>query len=167
MNLFKKLSGKKEENTTLMLLLFLFEDFDHTLPEDDKESYDRFATPIMLDVIKLHYYEELKPLKKWNYDYLLNTNDLRKQETSHLEFRDTNTKEINDRAKYKDMCNGLKSGWKNILISRFPKYNREKLEDGFEKIQFDYFPSKCLLVASFLLDNIIEMSVHEFRPPRT
>ncbi|GHT67364.1 hypothetical protein AGMMS50239_30410 [Bacteroidia bacterium] len=163
MKVFKKLFERKKKNTTLMYHCLLFEDFDHQLPKKDKDSHNQFLHPVMFDIIRLHYHDALKPPKKWNYDNTLVALNLRGKEVAHLDFRDTDTYEINDKAKYKAMCDNLKSLWKDILIKRFPKYSKEKLEDGFEKIQIDYFPSRCLLVLSMLLDGVMKNSTDEYR----
>lgn len=161
MEILKKIFGNKGNSTSLMFVLILFEDFDHQRPAKNKDSYNEFALPVMYNLVDLHYTQKLKS-KKWTYDYMLNPIDLRDKRILHTEFRDLETKEIKDKSKYKEMCNGIKSRWKEQLIERFPQYDRNALEDGFEKIVFDYFPSKCILAASFLLDDLLNYGVNKF-----
>ena len=152
---------------TLMLYLFLFEDNNHPRPVQNRENIESFITPIMLDVIRLHYYETLKPPKKWNYDYELKTVSRsafdNREYMRDLNFLNPETKKIDDDIKYRKWCNEFKSLWKDELIERFPKYSREKLEDGFEEINFDYFSERSLFVASILLVGVMKNDVSEYR----
>ena len=149
--------GKKETITTLMLSIFLFEDFDHQRPEQTQSGAEKFAQPIAAAVLREHYYEQLCPPKKWNYDYRVkvmpNSTD---PAFSRFDFRDPETKEISDTEKYHELCSTMKMLWKEQLLKRFPKYNRSKLEDGFENIKFTYSPEACTLTASVLMEGLMK-----------
>lgn len=145
--------GKKQECTTLMIGVLLFEDFDHQRPNT---GIKEFREPIIIDVLKEHYFEALRPPKNWNYDFDIAavSDDMTSPEMARFEFRDPETKAIVNKTGYKEMCYAIKTKWKSHLLQRFPKYDREKFEDGFEQIKFSYLPERAILAMSMLLDDI-------------
>ena len=147
------LFGKKK--VTLMLEFVLFEDFDHQRPDTaHPESLRKFGEPIVRQVYKKNYVNTLEP-GKWNYHYDLQIISGAKSEAfAQFDFRDPETKEIASAAKYKEFTDGIKSGWKKDLQTRFPKYKPDKMEDAFENIKIDYFPEDGLLVESVLLEGV-------------
>jgi|GEM_PF-2470299 len=151
--------GERVKNTSLMLKVFFFEDSKHSRPKlISEKDHEEFIWPIMADIIKLHYYGVFKPPKKWTYDFRLVTipeNSLPKG----LDFRDHDTNEIKNRGAYSEFCGMVPQHWIDELISRFPEYDKSKLSIGFQNIKFDYFPLSSLLVASLLLDDILEYGI--------
>ncbi|HPF87601.1 MAG TPA: hypothetical protein PK537_06055 [Candidatus Limiplasma sp.] len=113
--------------------------------------------PVVMDVVKQHYFEVLRPPKQWNYHCDLSyTAYMASQELAHLEFRDHETKEIANKASYKMFCSAMKDSLKKNLQSKFPAYDTEKLEDGFEETKYTYDKKRCTITVSVLLENIME-----------
>jgi len=155
---------KRIKNTTLMVGIILFEDFDHQRPVASYTEYKGFAEPIVVDVLRAHYFEELRPPKKWNWDLeMIVMDSMTSPVGSHYDVRDPETKEVADKASYKEMCSGLKNVWKDRLLERFPRYDRTRFEDTFETVKYTYLKERCVLAASVLMEDIMQRE-DDFRP---
>ena len=148
--------------TTLTYCVFLFEDNDHRDP-GSASARNSFGAKFIPALLKKHYADTLKPPKKWNYYcalWPLNFNDER---TRVFDFRNPVTHEINDKAKFNEMCSALKGIWKERLRTVFPDYNRNRMEDSLEEAKFDYFPAECVIIISSLADGLVKGGSEEFK----
>ena len=152
--------------TTLTFGVFHFGDAQNKAPTNLYEQNDLAAKQLEV-LVKRHYLEQLRPPRKWNYYFhFFSIPDFQNPQTRHLDFRDPNTGEINDHAKYAEVCNITKGEWKNKLITEFPQYKRNKFEDCFEEVKFDYFPEKRLLLMSMLVDGLVKQGTETFKDTR-
>jgi len=155
--------GLFRKPTTLTFCIFFFEDAGHKAPTNIYHQND-LAAQHAVPLIQRHYSEQLKPPRKWNYYFVfLPLPDLQNPQTRHMDFRNSVTHEISDHAKYAEICSSLKTIWKERLMQVFPDYDRNKLEDGLEQANFDYFPGKNTLIVSSLMPGLVKQGTETFK----
>lgn len=142
---------------TMLVQLTLFEDFDHPGPGPTLEEAERYAAPMIFELANSLYYEDFIPPVFWNYYFTFYTlPNMTSPERARIDFRDPETKEISDRAKYKAFCSNSRSLLRDDALEHFPRYDKNLLEDALEEIQFTYLPERCVFIASTLVDDIMD-----------
>ena len=147
---------------TLTYCVYLFVDDDHPAPKTANAQND-FGVKFIPELVKKHYYEELKPPKKWNYYCGFLPLDFSGSQGQAFDFRDSKSRKISSQAKYAELCNHLKDIWKERLMTVYPKYDRNNLEESLENAQFDYFPDKCVLIISSIMPGLVQSGSEEFK----
>ncbi len=150
---------------TVSMGVTLFEDNSHKGPATQKpEDVNGFLAPFVSEIIKKYYPEAAGDQSShWNYDTRFTTiRNFGIQNTQHLEFRDRNTGEIADQARYSDICGAAKDAWKNAVMQAYPHYDRAVLEEGMAHARFEYFPQSGLLVAFTLLKGLVQQGTEDF-----
>ena len=161
MGLFSFLKGKKMFDKSLMMLMCVFEDVnpegarrvDRSPIEAGKALFEKHAE----ELIRGHYYEDFRPPVKWNYNFISIAYPTPPAHLKHMIFWDAGTGEIVNRAAYRQMCSDLREFWKEKFVEIYPSYDRNKMEDGFENMNFDYYPADGLVVASMVLEKLLPM----------
>ena len=158
MGLFSFLKGKKMFDKSLMMLLCVFEDVNPTLARQVNDSpipagkalFEKHAE----ELIRAHYYEDFRPPVNWNYNFVSIAYPTPPPNLKHMIFWDGTGKIVNQTA-YRQMCSDLREFWKDGFLKMYPSYDRNKMEDGFENIVFDYYPADGLVIASMVLEKIL------------
>jgi hypothetical protein len=161
MGLFSFLKGKKMFDKSLMMMMCVFADVNPSGAAQVGQSpvpagkalFEKHA----VELIKAHYYWDFRPPVKWNYNFFAIAYPHPPKNLQHMIFWDADTGRIVNQAAYRQMCSDLREIWKDKLIQMYPKYDRKKLEDGFENIQYDYYPEDGLLIASIVLEKILPL----------
>ena len=161
MGLFSFLKGKKMFDKSLMMLLCVFEDVNPTGARQVNQSpiptgkalFEKHAEAL----IRAHYYEDFRPPVKWNYNFVAIAYPHPPQNLQHMIFWDEGTGQIAKQAAYRQMCSDLREFWKEKLVEMYPKYERNKLEDGVENMHFDYYPEDGMVIASMVLEKILPL----------
>ena len=159
MGLFSFLKGQKMFDKSLMMLMCVFENVNPAGARQVNQSpipagkalFEKHAE----ELIRAHYYEDFRPPVKWNYNFVAIAYPHPPQNLQHMIFWDEKTGQIVKQAAYRQMCSDLRSFWKEKLVQMYPKYDRNKLEDGVEHMNFDYYPQDGLVVASMVLEKIL------------
>lgn len=160
MGLFSKFKPKKYYDKTLVTYIPLFTEIrpelarqvDSNLP---KES-PKLANKYLEDLVRNHYYEELRPPVNWNFRYtVFIVPDLPPELKNVSRFWDDTTAQIVNKSAYRQMCSDLRTMWKEQLLEEYPNYDRSKLEDGFENLNFDYYSEDGIIIVSTVLEKIM------------
>jgi len=143
---------------TVALFATLLADRYHPGPPSQSQAdVHAFCTPFVAEIFKRYYPESLGDNQNhWNYDVrFVAASDFGEHKTKHLEFRDRITWEINDRQKYRDICNAQKVSWKHALMQAYPAYDREDIEDAMEEVRYEYFADAAVIVGFTLMEKLV------------
>ena len=154
---------RKLFDKTVMMYFALFADLAPeravAVNRDRYGQQKQIAEEHIIDIIRRHYYEELKPPVVWNFNYVIlvvpRLTD--PEQKAKAQFWDSATGQIADKANYLQICSELRSEWRDGLVELYPDYDRDKLEDGYEKMNFDYYPEEGLLVCTMLLEKLLPL----------
>ena len=143
--------------TVALFATLLTDRFHPQPPSKSQNDVLAFCHPYMMDIFNRYYPQHRGDAQNhWNYDVrFAMESDFGEYKTKHLEFRDRTTWEINDRQKYRDICNAQKIAWKHTLMQAYPGYDREDIEEAMEYIRYEYFSSAALIVGFTLLEKLV------------
>ncbi len=161
MGLFSKLKGKKMFDKSLMMLICVFEDINPAEAANldknpnlaGKELFEKHS----VELIRAHYYEDFRPPVQWNYNVVAFAYPTPPKHLQRMVFWDAKTGRIADQAAYRQMCSDLREFWKEKIVQVYPDYDRDKFEDGFENMNFDYYPEDGMIIASMVLEEILPL----------
>lgn len=154
-----------KEVFTVSMGVTLFEDDGHKGPAaQTPEAVNGFLAPFVSEIIHKYYPEAAGDKNNhWNYDTRFTViRNFGTQNTQHLEFRDRNTGNIADQARYSNICSAAKEAWKNAVMQAYPAYDHAALEDGMAIARFAYFPQSGLLVGFTLLKGLVRQGAEDF-----
>ena len=158
--LFSRKGGYYDK--TLCLFIAAFGDLNPSRILTDPKVRKEILNSVWVSVCRAHYLMELRPPVKWNYHYtLLPVPGMSESEKIINQFWDDETLEITHKDRYRLMCDNLRSLLKESLVKEFPDYDREKLEDGLERIAYDYDPAQGTITASMVLDRLMPLKKEE------
>ena len=154
--------GTEMFDKTVMMFFLLFSDIAPELAEsvsrDPARQQKRIAEGHIIDIVRSHFFEELKPPVVWNFNYIVQVVPRTPAgQRSVMCFWDSGTKQIADKAKYLQICYEMRSEWKEGLVQACPYYDRDKLEDGFESTFFDYYPDEGMIAITLLLEKFLPL----------
>ncbi|MBQ3331556.1 MAG: hypothetical protein IJG87_10315 [Ruminococcus sp.] len=99
-----------------------------------------------------HFREECLPPKQFNNYYtVIPFPRFPEEMLPQVKFWDDRTKEIVNRSSFNQMCRDMRDLWKTRLADDFPKYDRNAMEDGFENVNYDYYPDEGVIMLSMYL----------------
>lgn len=109
-----------------------------------------------------HYLQELRPPVRSNICYKLCPSPVMNDEMKAVtRFWDEDTRQIIHRDRYKNLCDQMRPLMRKWLTEEFPKYDREKIEDGLERICFDYSPDQGTITACILLEKLMPLKTEK------
>ncbi|HHT24275.1 MAG TPA: WG repeat-containing protein [Clostridiaceae bacterium] len=158
-----------KEIFTISMGITLFADSRYPGPvSQTPEDVNRFLAPFVMQIFKKYYPGASEDKNNhWNYDTRFTViRDFGIQNTQHLEFRNRNTGEIIDTAKYSDICNAAKESWKNAVMQAYPGYSHAALAEGMANARFEFFPQNGLLIGFTLLKGLVEQGAEDFMTER-
>lgn len=134
----------QSKHLTLFIALYTMTDKSAVLPRYEAGWNERVHVVLKL-LVRKHYYEQLRPPKKWNYMYIhVEDSTL----PIHLDFRDASTNEVACQDRFEEVCVYTKSSVREFLQSNNPSYNQNALEDGLAAMHYDWFPKMNMIVLS-------------------
>ena len=143
---------------TVALFATLLTDRYHPQPPSkNQEDVLAFCAPYITEVFNRYYPQHRGDnINHWNYDirFTMEAN-FGEYKTKHLEFRDRLTWEINDKQRYRDICNAQKVSWKHALMEAYPGYDKEDIEDAMEVVRYEYFADAALIVGFTLMEKLV------------
>ncbi|NLJ70051.1 MAG: WG repeat-containing protein [Clostridiaceae bacterium] len=154
-----------KEIFTISMGITLFEDSRYPGPiSQNPEDVNRFLAPFILEIFKKHYPGAIDDKNNhWNYDTRFTViRNFGIQNTQHLEFRDRNTGEIVDQAKYFNICHAAKESWQKAVMQAYPQYNQAALAEGMARASFEFFPQNGLLIGFTLLKGLVQQGMEDF-----
>lgn len=154
---------KAPQHVTVMLCIVVFGDGPSHLPKNDQATYAKFVSGLLETVIQTHYYERLRPPKKWNCNY--DTYEIPVdyiQQLTQFQFRDPKTGEIRNQQAYRTTVNTMKETWRSKLQKNFPRYDRTKMEESLESLCETYDSKRQILTLSILLDEAVPLNKERF-----
>ena len=158
MGMFSFLKDRKMYPKSLMLLVYMIDEVNPELARQakaDQSSVDgALVKKHIVELIKSHYYEDLRPPVQWNYNVVVKSIANIPEKFPQVVFWDANGK-IVKQAAYREFCGLVRNSWKLIFPKVYPKYSRAKMEDGFENVNFDYYPDEGVLIASTIMKQLL------------
>ena len=148
------------KHLTLFMALYTMTDKSAVLPRTEAGWNQRVSHVLMEPLLRRHYYEQLRPPKKWNYLYIhVEQGAL----PVHFDFRDKSTNEVAYQDRFDELCVGVKSQVREYLQGKNPAYDQKALEAGLADMNYDWFPKMNMLVLSTLLPAYVKMGNEDFR----
>ena len=166
MGLFSRFKSKpKLYDKTLVLFIPIFSDINPEFARmvDNggraKASEVAMNEDLLAMIIRNHFYEEFRPPVKWNVHYnVVVYPNMTSDQKRELQFWNDNNGQIKDRGRYSQMCSDLRTVAKEQMLKAFPDYDRDRFEDGFENICFDYDAEKGMIICSFVLKQFMPVT---------
>ena len=155
MGLFSKKKKTRYDGTIVMfavVLSTLNREYALKVKEHTQAECPKLIERHFLQLIEDHYLEECRPPRKVNnYFTVIPVPEFPAEVVQQIKFWDDSTLRLNDRGNFNQFCSDLRDLWKQRLTSEFPKFNRSKLEDGFENVNYDYYPDEGVVMLSMFL----------------